>query len=254
MNNKKTVIIILVLFIIFFSWYFLIKNNDNLFNTTVNDSIISDNISKNISSNSINSSTNINDNSNNNYYSNIDNTSTNQGSNSMKQYNYQNTKKSKEKTNEITAEDILKRVKREVYWEDSQGRSTQDVRLGKPYKFDDMWLVGAFDKKSGKFLGAIWVPSEGGYINGPDKYSEYKDIISGKSNYKSDSSRIDHKVNSKLVEEEFPDYSERYVLATVNPEVDYYPISDYPLDLPVEPVSGVDLNQQIPTEYNNETA
>ena len=42
---------------------------------------------------------------------------------------------------------ILKRAKKNVWWDDGHGDETQDVKLGKPYKiYDDMWIVAAFDK------------------------------------------------------------------------------------------------------------
>ena len=137
------------------------------------------------------------------------------------QHNHDSDKKSKDESNEITSEDILKRVNKGVWWDDGNGGDTQDVKLGKPYKIDDdMWLVAAFDKKTGKFLGSVWVGSEGGYSHGPDSYSDYKDIISGKTNHKSNSNKnYNLEKNSKNVVEQIPDSSDFYVLAASNPNV-----------------------------------
>lgn len=219
MNNKKSIIIILILFILLFSGYFLIKNND----TTTKD-ISDNNLSKNMSMNKINNSSNISNDSN--YINNSSNIIDNSNNidnldSSSRKHNNQQAKKSKVKSDEITEEDILEIVKNGVWWDDGKGHSTQNVKLGKPYKVKDgFWLVGAFDKKTGKFLGAVWVGFDGGgFTSGPDSYSEYKDIISGKSIHKSKSNKNDVGGKSAPVEDKIPDFSERYVLSTSNPNV-----------------------------------
>ena len=237
--NKK--IFIVILFIIFISGYALIQHN-NISKNTVNNT---SNISKNISFNKINNSNNTCDNS-----TNLNDSLNNQNSNPVKDYNYKINKKSKNKSSEITADDILKRVKKGVVWDDGHGGSTQNVKLGKPYKYDDLWLVGAFNKKTGKFLGAVWVASEGGYINGPDSYSDYKDIISGKNSHKSDSYKHDIGNKSNHVVEEIPDSSDFYVLAKANPNISISPI-DSLLNLNINNYSSLDVNQENLNEEQN---
>ena len=258
MNNKKSIIIIILILIIIFLGYFLIENNlfnntdNNTDNNTVNNT---DNISKNISFDNVNNSSNKRINSTNNSDKVKDNIN-NHESYPLNEYKHNHNKKSKPKYDEISADDILKRVKKGVYWDDGHGGNTQDVRLGKPYKYKDLWLVAAFDKKTGKFLGAIWVASEGGYINGPDSYSEYKDIISGKTNHKSSSNKdYIFENRSNQVIDEIPNYSERYVVARLNTNISnnqniqVINLGDNNLDNDYY----IDLNQQPNMEGGNET-
>ena len=249
MNNKKRIIIlILILFIIFFSGYVLIKNSGVIFNNTGdNIAINKGNISKNISSNNIHDSSNISDN-----LSNIkDDNFSKQDSNSN-QYNYQHTKKSKTKSSEITADDILKIVERGVWWDDGHGGSTQNVKLGKPYKSEDGdWLVGAFDKKTGKFLGSVWVGfTGGGFTHGPDSYSDYKNIISGKPVHESDTYKYDIGNRSNHVVEEIPDSSDFHVLAKTNPDISINPIDNL-VTLNRSNYCSLDVNQVNPYEEHN---
>ena len=172
--DYKKVIIIVILILLLSACAFLVKNNDKSINKTTDNNTIKD---KNISNITVNNSSNT---------SITHNVQSNQNTyNSDK--NHEQSKKSKVKSDEITEKDILKRVKKNVWWDDGHGGSTQNVKLGKIYKKDDgLWLVPAFDKKTGKFLGAVWVTSEGGYYGGVDSYSDYKKIISGKTIHKSD--------------------------------------------------------------------
>ena len=88
------------------------------------------------------------------------------------------------------------------------------------------------------------------YVNGPETYSQYKQVISGKepkpeptpSNWAEQMNKV-------------AGYSERYVLAAVNPEVkDNYPSSNIPLDTQSECVVELDGNQQYLTEsYSRNT-
>ena len=239
MNRKKCIIIILILIIIFFSGCFLIKNNENVLKSP--NSINENNLSKNTSFNNVTTSSNTGNNSVNNS-SNVNDNSNHKDSYSMNQYN----KKSKAKSNEITADDILKRVKKGVWWDDGHGGETQDVKLGKPYKYKDLWLVAAFDKKTNKFLGSIWVASEGGYFKGPDSYSDYKDIISGKTIKKSIANK-EHvgEYNSNPILEEMPDYSKHHVLASSMSNEDYILISNQFVEN-IDNNDLVDLNLQLP--------
>ncbi|MBE6500080.1 MAG: hypothetical protein E7Z80_06020 [Methanobrevibacter thaueri] len=89
--------------------------------------------------------------------------SSNQDSYSMKQDNRYYKEKSKCGSNQLTDDDILKYVKKSVWWDDDHGGSTKDVKFGKIYHGKKgLCLVPAFDKKTGKFLGAIWVGCDDG--------------------------------------------------------------------------------------------
>lgn len=92
---------------------------------------------------------------------------------------------------EVTADDVKKLVENSVSWETANGGDENGVIVGEPYKYGDtQWLVPAFNKNTGKFLGAIWVFTDthkevngkvgGLFTYGTDSYSVYKDIISGK--------------------------------------------------------------------------
>ena len=252
MDNKKYIIIVLILIIIFFSGYYLIKNDNSLSNSN-NDDNIECNISKDISLNVTNASSNIRNNSSYMKYN-----LSNQDSNSMNSYIFKNIKKSKEKSNEITAEDILEIVKNGVVWDDGKGGTTKEVKLSNPYKSKEgFWLVAAFDKKTGKFLGAIWVGYDGGgFIDGPDSYSEYKDIISGKTNHKSSSNKdYIFENRSNQVIDEIPNYSERYVVGRLNPNISNNQNIQVinPVDNNLDNDYYIDLNQQPNMEGGNET-
>lgn len=242
MNTKYILIIILILLIMFFSGYFLIKNNDNLLNNSLeNNSLNEDTISNNISLDN----TSYNDINNSNDYSSINANSNNHDKYPSNQYNHDSDKKSKDESNEITSEDILKRVKKGVWWDDGNGGDTQDVKLGKPYKIDDdMWLVAAFDKQTGKFLGSVYVGSEGGYSHGPDSYSDYNDIISGKTNQKSNSNHNLGKNSKNVV---VCDSSDFHVLAASNPNVSNNPDIQFTCQDDFNPYNDIsmDLNRQV---------
>ena len=195
MNYKKSIFIILF-FIILFLGFFLIQNNDNIIEDIDNISN-NTNISKN-SSNISNTSTNTNNTSNV-----IKNNVSNHISYSKNRHNSIQVNKSKIKSNQITDDDIIKIVKKGVIWDDGHGGHTKNVNIGKPYKSKNgMWLVPAFDKKTGKFLGAVWVGSnDGGFFGGVDSYSEYKEIISydkiKKSHDSKNKTKNDKKINNK---------------------------------------------------------
>ena len=121
------------------------------------------------------------------------------------------------------------------------------------YKDPDLnaWLVPIFDKYTKEFKGSIYVCGEPGhhyYVHGPEFYSEYKLIISGKT----PKSRPD--ITSSEAAEMNKEQPIRYVLATANPEVkDNYPNSNIPLDTQSEGVIELDANQQYSVK-SNETA
>ncbi|MBE6500137.1 MAG: hypothetical protein E7Z80_06310 [Methanobrevibacter thaueri] len=187
MLSKKSIIIIILMFIILFSGYGLIKTHDKSVNDTTNNNTTNNTNtnginSKNISHNITNNSSNINNKLNNNY----------------RHHNNFQHDKSKDKTNKITDEEILEIVKKGVYWDDGHGGTTKNVRLGSIYKGKKgLWLVPAFDKKTGKFLGAVWVASDGhGFFGGVDSYSDYKKIISGKTQKHNTNNKKPHKQDS----------------------------------------------------------
>jgi len=52
------------------------------------------------------------------------------------------------------------------------------------------WLVPIFDKKTKKFKGSVYIYKGGSaFIQGPQSYSEYKKVISGKTDHKSNSNK-----------------------------------------------------------------
>ena len=85
---------------------------------------------------------------------------------------------------------------------------------------DGSWLVPIFDKKTKKFISSVYVYIDKDsrfFVGGPQFYSEYKDVISGKTAHKADL-KYDDGDKSNVVEI-VPDYSMRYVLASSNPNV-----------------------------------
>ena len=190
MNNKKSMIaIILILLIIFFSGCFLIKNNDNLSNTDDNSS--NSNLSNIYSSigNVENNATEIKDIS-------------NQNSSSVNPYNHQNEKKSKTNSSKLSDNEIREAALKGIVWDDGHGGDTQDVRIGKIYKSKNgLCLVPAFDKKTGKFLGAVWMGYDGGggFFGGVDSYQEYKKIVSPNKTKHTSKNSVDNSKSSKQI-------------------------------------------------------
>ncbi len=122
----------------------------------------------------------------------------------------------------------------------------------------DAWLVPIFNKETKEFVGSVFVyVGQGGsraYSFGPESYSDYKKVISGKYDDKSDLNKHNGKDKFNPVKEEIPDYSERYVLACVNPDVvDNHLISNNSLEGSFENSQSFDLNQEYMIENNNET-
>ena len=54
---------------------------------------------------------------------------------------------------------------------------------------DGSWLVPIFDKKTKKFKSSVYFYKGGGFVMGPQSYSEYKKIVHENTNYKSDSKK-----------------------------------------------------------------
>ena len=109
----------------------------------------------------------------------------------MNKYYYPHTQKSKTKSKEpteFTAKDAKRSVEKNVKFTSRNASENLKVKVGYPKYKDELggWLVPAYDKKTGKFVGSVYVYNKGGtYSHGPEVYSQYKKIISGK--YKHDS-------------------------------------------------------------------
>ena len=250
-NKKKIIILIFIFIIILFAGYVLTKNNvDNIDNSSIDG-----NLSRNTSSNHVNTSDNISDNSSKDNFSFHD-------SNSLNQYNHQHKKNSKNKSNVITEDDIRELVKNNVGWPDGHGGHVKDVKIGKIYKgIDGSWLVHAFDKKTGKFLGAVWVSSDTHkdnngkfshiFSHGPESYAEYKDIVSGKSSSRSKINEYNQEHGFKGIIED-SDSSDFHLLAKSNPysEIveEFSPDLDESTILDSNPIISIDESN---TEYNS---
>ena len=241
-RNILVVLLILLVIICAMSYIFILAdntnnkiNNDSIFNNSTNLQNKQDD--KNISLNHTNNTNNVEGNINNNYY---------KSSSSNNNHNRGHDKNDSNDSFDEALEAKLD-VERNVYLEKNE-------IVGYPVYKDrdlDAWLVPTFDKYTKEFLGSVYVCGEPGhhyYVNGPEFYSEYKQIISGKYKYEPTPSNEADEINR------VPDYTERYVLAAVNPEVkDNYPSSNIPLDTQSESVVELDANQQYSVK-SNETA
>jgi len=240
-RNILVVLLILLAMICAMSYIFILAdntnkiNNDSIFNNSTNLQNKQDD--KNISLNHTNNTNNVEGNINNNYY---------KSSSSNNNHNRGHDKNDSNDSFDEALEAKLD-VERNVYLEKNE-------IVGYPVYKDrdlDAWLVPTFDKYTKEFLGSVYVCGEPGhhyYVNGPEFYSEYKQIISGKYKYEPTPSNEADEINR------VPDYTERYVLAAVNPEVkDNYPSSNIPLDTQSESVVELDANQQYSVK-SNETA
>ena len=211
-------------------------NNDSIFNNSTN--LQNKHNDKNISLNNTNNTNNVEGNINNNYY---------KQSSSNNNHN-----RGHDKNNSNDSFDEALEAK--LYYERHAHLEKNEI-VGYPVYKDPVfnaWLVPIFDKNTKEFLGSVYVCGEPGrhyYVHGPEFYSEYKQIISGKYKYEPTPSNEAEQIN------EVPDNSIRYVLATANPEVkDNYPSSNILLDTQSECVVELDGNQQYSTEsYSHNT-
>ena len=244
LNEKKrnilVVLLILLLIICAMSYIFILAdnthkiNNDSIFNNSTNLQNKQDD--KNISLNHTNNTDDgVEGDINNNYYK-------SSSSNNDRGHEKKDSNDSFDEALEAKLD-----VERNVSLEKNE-------IVGYPvYKDPDLnaWLVPIFDKYTKEFKGSTYLCGKPGYhyyVHGPEFYSEYKQIISGKYKYEPTPSNEADEINR------VPDYTERYVLAAVNPEVkDNYPSSNIPLDTQSEGVIELDLNQYYPAE-SNETA
>ena len=237
------VLLILLLVICAVSYIFILAdntnkiNNDSIFNNSTN--LQNKHDDKNISLNHTNNTDDgIEGNINNNYY---------------KSSSSNNHKHDKNYSIEYYFDEALEaksNVERNVHLELNE-------IVGYPVYKDhewNAWLVPIFDIYSKKFLRSVYVGGEQGYhyyFSGPHSYSDYKQVISGKT----PKSGPDITSSEAAEINRVPDYTERYVLAAVNPEVkDNYPSSNIPLDAQSEGVVELDGNQQYSTEsYSHNT-
>ena len=213
-------------------------NNDSIFNNSTNFQNKQDD--KNISLNHTNNTNGIEGDINNNYY---------KSSSSNNNHNREHDKNDSNDSFDEAMEAKLTIERDSVGWE-------KKVIVGYPVYKDrdlDAWLVPYFDKNTKEFLGSVYVyVGPGGsrcYVHGPESYSEYKQVISGKT------PKSGPDIISSEVAEMNKEPPIRYVLAAVNPEVkDNYPSSNIPLDTQSEGVVELDANQQYSTEsYSHNT-
>ena len=229
--NKKSVLIILLILLILGSmcYIFILGNNTHKINNDSNKNSTNLQNKSNDNNISLNHSDNINPLSNNNHNHGHDkNDSNNSFDEAMEA--------------KLTVERNVHLQKNEI--------------VGYPvYKnhYLDGWLVPIFDKYTKEFLGSIYVCGEIGhhyYIHGPESYSAYKHVISGKY------PEID-KHELEIAHEDIIKESDSFkfhVLSAANQEIeDNYPSSNIPLDTQLEEVVELDLNQYYPAE-SNETA
>ena len=238
-RNILVVLLILLLMICAVSYIFILAdntnkiNNDSIFNNSTNLQNKQDD--KNISLNHTNNTNGVEGDINNNYYK-------SSSSNNNRGHDKNNSNDSFDEALEAKLD-----VERNVSLEKNEivGYSV--------YKDPDLnaWLVPIFDKYTKEFKGSIYVCGKPGYhyyVHGPEFYSDYKRVISGKT------PKSGPDITSSEAAEMNKEPPIRYVLAAVNPEVkDNYPSSNIPLDTQSESVVELDLNQYYPAE-SNETA
>ncbi len=199
MMNEKKIIIITVIIIILVLCTILITIHNNT-NYSDNYNLSKNNMSENVSNDTIGNNSKIIPKTELVKKSNLNSDSITKFSNRNLNKNFQinngsqlNANNSVGRISEVTSEDIKKVVERGVVWrnENDEIYLKEDVNIGEPFKYTDtQWLVPAFNKNTGAFLGAILVYSdthkeEDGsfsiiYGGGTNSYSVYKDIISGK--------------------------------------------------------------------------
>lgn len=197
----------------------MFKHDDN----QITNAPAGTNLSKNISTNTTNTST----------------------SQDLNQYNYPPETYESKPYKMTEEEKVLESVKGR-WWYDGNGGKTQNVRIGKPYKdTSGNWLVPAFDKKTGKFLSAVWVSPDGKRFFGEiSSYMYYKLVVSGKEPMK----RSNH---SKA---EIPNNSKSPILTKADAnETNITSIPNNPLESLFEISQDFNLNQKHNIEANNET-
>ena len=241
MGNMLVVLLILLLVICAMSYIFILAdntnkiNNDSIFNNSTNLQNKQDD--KNISLNHTNNTDDgVEGDINNNYYK-------SSSSNNDRGHEKKDSNDSFDEALEAKLD-----VERNVSLEKNE-------IVGYPvYKDPDLnaWLVPIFDKYTKEFKGSIYVCGKPGYhyyVHGPEFYSDYKRVISGKT------PKSGPDITSSEAAEMNKEPPIRYVLAAVNPDMkEDYSSSNIPLDVQSEGVVELDANQQYSTEsYSQNT-
>ena len=188
MKKKNMLILLSILLLIIgaMSYIFILEDNSNKINNiTYNnftDLQLNNTIDKNISLNK--NDNNSNNNSNDSIDENLSNTYKNPSSDN----NYRKSDKKDSNNYYDEAMEAKLTIERNVL--------DKNEIAGYPVYKDpqlDAWLVPIFDKNTKKFVGSVYVhvgPGESRtYVLGPGLYSDYKDVISGKTIHKSDSNK-----------------------------------------------------------------
>ena len=191
-KNIITIIIITLVIILAASYIFNMENQKHEINNTTHNNTT--NIEKNQTKDkniSINNNSSIDKNMSVNNNSNIDKDLNKDYRTSLSSNDYK--ANNKEKSNESYDEAMEAKLGVEKYV------LNKNEIAGYPIYKDphlDSWLVPIFDKKTKKFLGSVYIYKGGkAFVLGPQSYSDYKEIVYGKTTHKSNSSE---KVLSKI--------------------------------------------------------
>ena len=186
--KKRNILILLSILILIIisaiSYIFILEGDTNKINNISTDFQLNKSIDKNRSLN------------------NTDNTS-NYGFDKNLSKNYNN-------PSSYNNQDSIKKDSNDYYDEAMEAKLTIERKVlekneiaGYPVYKDsrlDAWLVPIFDKNTKQFVGSVYVYVGQGesraYVMGPDSYSDYKDVISGKTT-NHDSNKYVKKVNKK---------------------------------------------------------
>lgn len=172
MNSKKIILGLIVLLIIGVCIFSL----SNSFLDTINMTNSSTNFTDNLTNGTISTNNSITNCGSDGEDNNIESS---YNSYSKNHVNSNGNEKEEVKEYEFTAEDAMADVEQNVIFPDKFGNKL-DVDVGHPKYKDkrmDSWLVPAYDKKTGKFIGSVYANGEL-FTNGPDNYKEYKKLVS----------------------------------------------------------------------------
>ena len=186
--KKRNILILLLIFLLIIgamSYIFILENDVNKINNIANnnstDFQLNKSIEKNMSLNNLNDSNN----ENGTIDENLSNTYNNPSSDSNYQYNTNKYNDKKDSNNYDEAMEAKRGVEKFVL--------NKNEIAGYPvYKHPRLnaWLVPIFDKKTKHFLGSVYIYKGGqAFVLGPSSYSNYKDVISGKTVHKSNSNK-----------------------------------------------------------------
>ena len=171
MKNNKIILIIVLLLIVFCIGYFVVSSFNshedlNVTNNNTNKSITNSSVDVNKSSNMTNDI--------------LENDTSYSKTSSDSYSSYSGYSSSKSKSDEFSASDAQKVVKN--YLGGVDDKDISELKIGKPkYKnSEDGWLVPLYDKKTGKFVHAVYAYDDGMTHGGVEKYENYKRVISGK--------------------------------------------------------------------------